>query len=85
MNNHHRVAFHYHGILFPRKFAAAAIELLLNQRDLGLAYLHHLCAGIRHLMLDIDCGTGLETARLTSIKTEAPPPPDEALRVGGKY
>ena len=29
-------------------------------------YLHHLCAGIRHLMLDIDYGTGLETARLTS-------------------
>lgn len=30
-------------------------------------YLHHLCAGIRHLMLDIDCGTELATARLTSM------------------
>ncbi len=30
-------------------------------------YLHHLCAGIRHLMLDLDYGTGLETARLTSM------------------
>jgi len=30
-------------------------------------YLHHLCAGIRHLMLDLDYGVGLETARLTSL------------------
>lgn len=30
-------------------------------------YLHHLCAGIRHLMLDLDYGTVLETARLTSV------------------
>ena len=30
-------------------------------------YLHHLCAGIRHLMLDLDYGTALETARLTSV------------------
>lgn len=30
-------------------------------------YLHHLCAGIRHLMLDLDYGAGLETARLTSV------------------
>ena len=36
---------------------------------IGLAwgYLHHLCAGIRHLMLDLDYGTELETARLTSL------------------
>lgn len=30
-------------------------------------YLHHLCAGIRHLMLDMDYGTGLEAARLSSM------------------
>jgi succinate dehydrogenase / fumarate reductase cytochrome b subunit len=30
-------------------------------------YLHHLCAGIRHLMLDMDYGTELETARLTGM------------------
>jgi succinate dehydrogenase / fumarate reductase cytochrome b subunit len=29
-------------------------------------YLHHLCAGIRHLVMDIDIGTELATARLTS-------------------
>jgi succinate dehydrogenase / fumarate reductase, cytochrome b subunit len=30
-------------------------------------FLHHLCAGIRHLMLDLDCGTELKTAHLTSL------------------
>jgi len=30
-------------------------------------YLHHLLAGLRHLFLDLDIGTELETARLTSI------------------
>ena len=30
------------------------------------AYLHHFFAGIRHLFLDLDCGTRLPTARLTS-------------------
>lgn len=30
-------------------------------------YLHHLCAGIRHLMLDLDYGTELAAARLTSM------------------
>jgi succinate dehydrogenase / fumarate reductase cytochrome b subunit len=29
-------------------------------------YLHHLCAGIRHLVMDVDMGTELATARLTS-------------------
>ena len=29
-------------------------------------YFHHLCAGIRHLVMDIDLGTELATARLTS-------------------
>lgn len=36
---------------------------------LGLlwAFLHHLCAGVRFLFLDIDKGVGLPTARLTSV------------------
>ncbi len=35
---------------------------------LGLvwSYLHHVCAGIRHLMLDVDVGTELAAARLSS-------------------
>jgi succinate dehydrogenase / fumarate reductase cytochrome b subunit len=30
------------------------------------AYLHHFCAGIRHLALDLHYGTNLATARATS-------------------
>jgi succinate dehydrogenase / fumarate reductase cytochrome b subunit len=30
------------------------------------AYLHHLCAGVRYLFLDIDKGVALVTARITS-------------------
>ena len=30
------------------------------------AYLHHFCAGIRHLALDLHLGVGLEAARATS-------------------
>ena len=30
------------------------------------AYLHHLCAGVRHLFLDIDKGVDLATARMTA-------------------
>lgn len=30
------------------------------------AYLHHLCAGIRHLALDLHYGTGLAAARASS-------------------
>ncbi len=30
------------------------------------AYLHHFCAGIRHLAMDMDIGLELETARATS-------------------
>ena len=30
------------------------------------AYLHHLCAGIRHLALDLDYGTELSAARASS-------------------
>lgn len=29
-------------------------------------YLHHLCAGIRHLVMDLDVATDLPAARLTS-------------------
>ena len=41
-----------------------AIKLIL----IGLvwAYLHHLCAGIRHLALDLHYGTELPAARATS-------------------
>ena len=41
-----------------------AIKLIV----LGLvwAYLHHLCAGIRHLALDLDYGTELGAARASS-------------------
>ncbi len=31
------------------------------------AYLHHMLAGLRHLFLDLDLGTELATARLTSM------------------
>jgi succinate dehydrogenase / fumarate reductase cytochrome b subunit len=30
------------------------------------AYLHHLCAGLRHLVLDLDYGTELVAARASS-------------------
>jgi succinate dehydrogenase / fumarate reductase cytochrome b subunit len=30
------------------------------------AYFHHFCAGIRHLLLDLDMGTELQHARLTA-------------------
>jgi succinate dehydrogenase / fumarate reductase, cytochrome b subunit len=30
-------------------------------------YLHHMAAGIRHLLLDIDVGTELATARMASV------------------
>ena len=30
------------------------------------AYLHHMCAGIRHLLLDLDIGTELKSAHLSS-------------------
>jgi succinate dehydrogenase / fumarate reductase cytochrome b subunit len=49
---------------FKVVFSHWAIKLLL----IGLvwAYLHHLCAGIRHLALDLDYGTELATARASS-------------------
>lgn len=35
------------------------------------AYLHHFCAGIRHLALDMHIGLDLETARATSVAVMA--------------
>lgn len=45
-------------------FAHPLVKLLL----LGFlwAYLHHLCAGIRHLAMDLDYGTELAAARASS-------------------
>ena len=34
---------------------------------LAWGYLHHLCAGLRHLALDLDVGTELGAARLSSM------------------
>ena len=34
---------------------------------LGWAYLHHLFAGIRHLVMDLDMATDLPAARLSSV------------------
>jgi len=31
------------------------------------AYMHHLCAGVRHLAMDLHIGLELETARATSV------------------
>jgi succinate dehydrogenase / fumarate reductase cytochrome b subunit len=49
-------------------FRSAVSSPLLKLVLLGLlwAYLHHLCAGIRHLALDLDCGTDIGPARATS-------------------
>ena len=46
------------------RFAHPLVKLLL----LGFlwAYLHHLCAGIRHLAMDLDYGTELAAARASS-------------------
>ncbi|MDP2242032.1 MAG: succinate dehydrogenase, cytochrome b556 subunit [Burkholderiales bacterium] len=55
----------------PQSFDAfrnAASNPLLKIVLLGLlwGYLHHLCAGVRHLALDLDLGTELGAARLSS-------------------
>ena len=49
---------------FKAVFAHWAVKLIL----IGLvwAYLHHLCAGIRHLALDLHYGMELATARASS-------------------
>ncbi len=63
--------------MFDRSLASAE-DFEAVRRYLGLplvklsllaltwAFLHHLCAGIRFLALDLDLGTGRERARLTS-------------------
>ena len=55
----------------PETFAAFKAFMsrpLIKLAAIGLiwAYLHHFCAGIRHLALDLHYGTALETARATS-------------------
>lgn len=49
---------------FKLVFSHWAVKLIL----IGAvwAYLHHLCAGIRHLALDLDFGTELAAARASS-------------------
>lgn len=50
-------------------FRAVVTHPLMKLVLLGVlwGYLHHLFAGLRHLFLDLDIGTELESARLTSI------------------
>ena len=49
---------------FKLAFSHWAVKLVLT--GVAWAYLHHLCAGIRHLALDLDYGTELGAARATS-------------------
>ncbi|MGH8622240.1 MAG: succinate dehydrogenase, cytochrome b556 subunit [Burkholderiales bacterium] len=49
---------------FKALFSHWAVKLILIA--VAWAYLHHLCAGIRHLALDLDYGTELAAARATS-------------------
>jgi succinate dehydrogenase / fumarate reductase cytochrome b subunit len=49
---------------FKLVFSHWAIKLVLT--GVAWAYLHHLCAGIRHLFLDLDIGTELAAARSSS-------------------
>jgi len=56
----------------PERYAAIKATLahpLAKLVLLGLiwAFIHHLCAGVRFLFLDVDKGAGLPTARLTSV------------------
>jgi succinate dehydrogenase cytochrome b subunit len=48
-----------------RQYAALPL-VKLGLLVLVWAYAHHFCAGIRYLLLDIDKGVDLATARLTS-------------------
>ncbi len=55
----------------PQTFAAfksIVSQPLMKLALIGLvwAYLHHFCAGIRHLALDLHFGIGLEAARASS-------------------
>lgn len=61
-----------HSLASPQAFDAfrsTVASPLLKIALLGLlwAYLHHLCAGVRHLALDLDYGTELVTARISSV------------------
>jgi len=49
---------------FKLVFSHWAIKLIVV--GVVWAYLYHLCAGIRHLALDLDYGTELATARASS-------------------
>ncbi len=51
-------------VIFKKWLAHPCTKIVL----LGVlwAYLHHFCAGIRHLALDLHVGVDLGTARLTS-------------------
>jgi succinate dehydrogenase / fumarate reductase, cytochrome b subunit len=51
------------------EFRAVVTHPLMKLVLLGVVwgYLHHLFAGLRHLFLDLDIGTELETARRTSM------------------
>jgi succinate dehydrogenase / fumarate reductase cytochrome b subunit len=51
-----------------RRFSAIVSSPLAKIVLLGLlwGYLHHLCAGIRHLALDLDVGTDLQPARASA-------------------
>jgi succinate dehydrogenase / fumarate reductase cytochrome b subunit len=51
-------------VRFKTVFSHWAIKLMLI--GAAWAYLHHLCAGIRHLALDLDYGTELAAARASS-------------------
>ena len=56
----------------PERYASIKVALahpLAKLVLLGLlwAFLHHLCAGVRFLFLDVDKGVDLPTARLTSV------------------
>ena len=50
------------------QFSAIVSSPLAKIVLLGLlwGYLHHLCAGIRHLALDLDVGTDLQPARASA-------------------
>ena len=49
---------------FKEVFSHWAVKLVLL--GTAWAYLHHLCAGLRHLGLDLDYGTELAAARASS-------------------
>ena len=49
---------------FKEVFSHWAVKLVLL--GAAWAYLHHLCAGLRHLGLDLDYGTELAAARASS-------------------